>query len=480
LATGQAWYDWFVAASPDTDSQVYVAGIDVYRGDLAAGNWSWTDITSQGAGADSIHPDQHAIAFDPVDPNTIYVGNDGGLFRSPNRGTNWTSLNNGLAITEVEYIAQDYGTCRWMLAGTQDNGTIRYLGSSVWEHIQDGDGGPPADKRSTTDTCFHTFYGMGMERSTTRGGWGSWNWIGPNVPSTYNSLFYPPMAADGNTVAQAGGSVFVSRDSGTTWTEVTLPAGVVASAIEVPTSDHVYIGATGGRVFRIDWSVGAWSAATELTTPRAAWVSSLHVEPTNMNRIWTTSSQVGGGRVFRSDDVGVTWFDRTPGLPAIPINSVMTDPGNANRVWVAADVGVYQSWNAGANWASLSNGLPNVLVEDLKFHPHARLLRAGTRNRGVWELPVDGDLKAPICGVQWTGTIPAGATQRWFTYNWPATWHLIWTIMPTSVAPGAPQVRWHVAVERASSEYVTYWITVVNLTGQPVNFEGRYCILSRC
>jgi hypothetical protein len=30
---------------------------------------------------------------------------------------------------------------------------------------------------------------------------------------------------------------------------------------------------------------------------------------------------------------------------------------------------------------------------------------------------------APWVGVQFTGTVPAGQTRRWFTFNWPAHWH---------------------------------------------------------
>jgi hypothetical protein len=120
-----------------------------------------------------------------------------------------------------------------------------------------------------------------------------------------------------------------------------------------------------------------------------------------------------------------------------------------------------------------------VLVYDLVFHPHARVLRAGTRNRGTWEIPVDGWLANPICGVQWVGNLAAHASARWFTFNWPATWHVIWTVMPTNTRPGSPQVTWNVQVERASAEYVTYWITVTNLTPDPLTFEGRYAILSR-
>ncbi len=82
-------------------------------------------------------------------------------------------------------------------------------------------------------------------------------------------------------------------------------------------------------------------------------------------------------------------------------------------------------------------------------------------------------------GVQWFGTIDPGATKRWFTWGWPASWHVIWTIMPITPCPGNPQLSWTVQVERANATQCTYWITVKNLTSDPVRFEGRYDILSR-
>ena len=80
--------------------------------------------------------------------------------------------------------------------------------------------------------------------------------------------------------------------------------------------------------------------------------------------------------------------------------------------------------------------------------------------------------------IQFTGTLGPNASNRWFTFNWPASWHVVWYMMPTSPRSGAPQLDWDVAVERASSTNVTYWITVKNLTGETVNFEGRYAVLS--
>jgi len=81
-------------------------------------------------------------------------------------------------------------------------------------------------------------------------------------------------------------------------------------------------------------------------------------------------------------------------------------------------------------------------------------------------------------GVQWTGTLPGNATQKWFTWGWPAASHVLWHMMPTTVQLGAPEIDWDVAVERASPTQCTYWITVKNLTANPITFEGRYAVMS--
>ncbi len=478
LSTGQAWYDWNVAVQPNDANTVYLAAIDLYRGDHGAGGWSWTDISSKsGAGTDSIHPDQHAIAFDPADPNTIWSGNDGGLYRSPDRGVHWVHRNHGLAITEIEYIAQDFGSVRWAMGGTQDNGTERYVGSSVWDHIADGDGGDCSVNHDHPDSIYHTFYGMLVQRSDNRGA--SWTSIGPTVPANYGALFYPPLEVFGTTVARAGQSVFLSRNSGGSWVERAIPGSTVATAMRAPNADNVFVGCANGTVYRFSFTGGSWSNAAALTTPRAgAWVSDIAVDASNLNRIWVSSSAIGGGRMFRSDNGGSAWTDLSAGLPNLPINAVEIHPSNPNRAWAGADLGVWQTSDGGAHWSAFSLGLPNVLVEDLEYHPYARVLRAGTRNRGVWEIPVDGWLAAPIKGVQFNGTLQAGQTARWFTFNWPAVWHVIWTVMPVTPKPGAPELGWTTRVERADAVHATYWIEVSNLTNVPVSFEGRYEILS--
>lgn len=80
-------------------------------------------------------------------------------------------------------------------------------------------------------------------------------------------------------------------------------------------------------------------------------------------------------------------------------------------------------------------------------------------------------------GVQFYGTIPAGQTRRWFTYRWPAHWHVVWTVVPMTPNPGNPQIKWEVQVERASDEHITYWISITNVSTAEVNIEARYAVL---
>jgi hypothetical protein len=83
-----------------------------------------------------------------------------------------------------------------------------------------------------------------------------------------------------------------------------------------------------------------------------------------------------------------------------------------------------------------------------------------------------------VTGVQFRGTLNPNQTQRWYTFNWPATQHVLWEVVPDSPRPGAAEVGWDVAIERADTSNVTYWITITNLTGSSVQFEARYAIIA--
>jgi hypothetical protein len=84
----------------------------------------------------------------------------------------------------------------------------------------------------------------------------------------------------------------------------------------------------------------------------------------------------------------------------------------------------------------------------------------------------------PWNGTQFRGTVAAGSTHRWFTWGWPACWHVVWTVVATTPVVGAPQVRWRVQVERADGGHVTYHVAVTNLSGRDVDIEARFTIFA--
>jgi hypothetical protein len=81
-------------------------------------------------------------------------------------------------------------------------------------------------------------------------------------------------------------------------------------------------------------------------------------------------------------------------------------------------------------------------------------------------------------GVQFIGSLAPNQTKKWFTFGWSTTLHVVWYMMPTTPLPGNPELSWEVAVERANATQCTYWLTVTNLTGTAINFEGRFAILN--
>jgi photosystem II stability/assembly factor-like uncharacterized protein len=389
LSVDQAFYDWYVAVPPGSADVVYLGAIELVKGERSDHKWEWSDISSRMEHGDSIHSDQHTMAFDAQDPNVVYAGNDGGIFRSPDGGDSWQSLNAGLAISEVEYLTQRPDEPTWILAGLQDNGTIRRDGDEQWSQVGLGDGGDCGTNAAAPDTCFHSYYYMAMERSTSRGDPDSWEKATP--PGQFPKLFYPPVEVNEEVVVKAGQVVCVSSDSGHTWDSVSLPQaseGVsVASGLAIPTKDRVLAGTIRGDVFRIDQNGGGWGDADKLARPRDGWISDLLVDPDAPQRYWVTFSGPGG--VFRSDDEGASWTDVTANLPQMPVNAIITDPADRDRVWVACDVGVFESRDAGGSWSVFGTGMPNALAEDLLFYEADRLLRVGTRSRGIWETTVN-------------------------------------------------------------------------------------------
>ncbi|MGI8824241.1 MAG: WD40/YVTN/BNR-like repeat-containing protein [Chloroflexota bacterium] len=130
------------------------------------GGATWADV-GENAGGGPIHPDDHAIIIAPNDHAIVYTADDGGLFHSANAASTWSDLNKGLGTLQFTGLAVSPNGD--IYAGTQDNGTFKYSGSTTWEHITPGDGGPTAADPKNAQVIYHSLYGPFLFKNTAAG-----------------------------------------------------------------------------------------------------------------------------------------------------------------------------------------------------------------------------------------------------------------------------------------------------------------------
>ena len=106
------------------------------------GGTSWQPVT---LAATHAHLDLMAIALDPKDPQTVYVGtHEAGAFKSTDGGTTWTEINTGLAGLDVHGLAVDPAAPGKLHAAVREKGEGIYRttdGGAKWTRVDDGPGG---------------------------------------------------------------------------------------------------------------------------------------------------------------------------------------------------------------------------------------------------------------------------------------------------------------------------------------------------
>jgi hypothetical protein len=122
------------------------------------------------------------------------------------------------------------------------------------------------------------------------------------------------------------------------------------------------------------------------------YVTSIHASPNVTNNLYVTHSGYRYNQyiphIHKSTNMGTTWQDISGNLPQAGINDVLIVPGNENVLFVATDIGVYQTTDGGVSWSRLGNNMPVIVVWDLEYNPNTQKLLAGTYARGLQTIDV--------------------------------------------------------------------------------------------
>nr|WP_272881748.1 sialidase family protein [Fundidesulfovibrio soli] len=411
----QGWYDNVIAVDPVDPNRVWTGGIDLYRSDDQGQNWGLASSWWANSNAPYyVHADQHAIVFHPnyngTTNTTVFVGNDGGVFRSDTAraATNsnpcsttgnfvWTNLNNGYGVTQFYYGAVYPGGATYF-GGTQDNGTQRgstAAGPNAWATLQGGDGGAVAVNPQNTQVLYAEYTNISITKSTNGGATFVDAYAGIADSFPFIAVFVmDPNAPD--TLWTGGTKLWRTTNAAGIWTQASavLPSGrVSALAVFKGDSNRVATGTSTGYVLTSTAALAATSATT-WTGPKIVngYISSVAYAPGLSSTLYATCSTFGQPHVLKSTDSGATWTNisgtGTGALPDVPALSVAPDPNNPNRLYVGTDIGVYVTNNGGTSWAVEHTGFANVTTANLVIEPQSKRLFAFTHGRGAWYVPL--------------------------------------------------------------------------------------------
>jgi photosystem II stability/assembly factor-like uncharacterized protein len=428
----QAWYNQFLDVDPDDPNHVFLGLEEVYETEDAGAHWTaigaywnfdfrcWSSNPSRNSCPMTTHPDQHSIAFDN---GRVYVGNDGGLYRRPLRGTvnangnatDWENLNAN--IRTLQYYSVAVGRVSGGVAvsgGLQDNGGSLLLpedlvGNGVMGSPFGGDGGDTHVDPDDGCKILQEYVFMALQVTTncarSDGTVRSVLDIDPGDP---NPRFIAPFEAD--TVKPdhwvAGGQyVWLNTrgfaiQSGSQWTPVFNNGSGHQTTVVASQNDVVWTawcGPCNPQGFARGISTnhgGSWRQRSLPPGFPARYISGLAIDPADpsggtvyigfngFSRRWVEGPGAGLGHLWKTTNGGATWTDVSGNLPDVPVNDVLLV---GPRIVVATDLGVVVSSNGGATWSRLGGNLPYTTTLDVHLGPDDRIY-AATHGRGIWSI----------------------------------------------------------------------------------------------
>lgn len=179
-----------------------------------------------------------------------------------------------------------------------------------------------------------------------------------NGPEIFATIFtIAPSRKEANVIwtGSDDGVVYITRDTGKTWQNITppdMPSLIRISLIEASPNK-----------------------------PGTAYVAAQNYQQDDR-----------AAYIYRTDDYGKSWTKITNGIkPGDYVHAVREDTRRSGLLYAGAEHGIYVSWDNGANWQSLSLNLPDTQVSDIDVQDHDLII--ATHGRSMYVLDNIGALR---------------------------------------------------------------------------------------
>ena len=288
------------------------------------------------------------ITISPFDPSTIYVGGEG-MSVTRDGGSTWEKLKNGVGNTFLHFDT-----------GGEDNKTL-YVSSGECQDIW---------TPQTGSKKFEHHKGQPLYLSIDGGK--TWKLASQTgcylVKDANGSTFYRIDTGQGG---YPEGSIWRSIDGGESWNRIITQRKVVTLASDQTKSGLLYIYSEPWDLPNQQYYISEdysnhWKTKDSPTEVKMCHGSILQfidkyrpvaVDPQDGNHVFV----IGNGKLLEShNSCDTTVAFATP--PDANMNSIAFDPKKSGILYAGTDGGAYISYDAGANWGQVNDGLLGATV----------------------------------------------------------------------------------------------------------------------
>jgi len=417
---GQGNYDNVITVIPGQPGVCIAGGIDLWRVGLEAQPEQLSLWYAAESSPIYVHADNHEMTWDSK--GRLYIGNDGGVHRTANRGNTFERLNKGYNVTQ--FYAMDFDNEGRVIGGAQDNGTqmLKNLSGNLKQsavEVRGGDGFDCYISKLDSRNIIASVYSGDIARSNDRGALNFEGFysttvcklISPELTSCtsglggFNTTFdvwethYNPLSRDtllyvneSSDTIKVGQELIVNSPTSLypfkhTFTEQVNPGS------EVKVWDPV------GSIFVASFGTkGIWMTREALKFDRIpVWYRIANTTSFNDNALEIQFSVDGeacfigtiGGKLIRVDGLNNAWTKKTSSIDSAgtalsqatifttsgSINGISTDPNDPNHLVVCrgnsnAGPRVYETFDALApspTFTDISGDLPSVVCFDVQM-----------------------------------------------------------------------------------------------------------------
>ncbi len=375
----------------------------------------------------NMHADIHDMVFDINNSDIMYVGTDGGVYRSWNKGVTMEIVEN-LPLSQFYHISVDSEEPYNIYGGLQDNGSwygpsfaAGGISAKHWNAVGQGDG-----FRVLRHPTKNIIY------SEMQGAENVWRYdVDNDLVKTIQPLpvdGYEEYRFNWNTPIETSknnsdrlyiGSQYVHRsnDTGNTW-EIISPdlttndptkqnqedsgglsmdnSGAenhttIFTITESPLNENIIWAGTDDGNIQVTKNGGkSWKNVIGNVSgvPKNTWVYHIEASVHDENTAYVVFDGHTSGDMkayaYKTNDLGKTWTNIIPNDDVIGFTrNIQEDYENPNLLFLGTELGLYITINGGNRWSKFTKNIPPVAIHYIELQSQTNDLVMGTHGRGV-------------------------------------------------------------------------------------------------